>query len=59
MAKAFGFHYATATSLFGLNLKLKSFFKVSDRPRILEIHTPRKINDKIILAYFKAMADQH
>ena len=59
MAKAFGFYYATASSLFGLNLKLKSFFKVSDRPRILEIHTPRKINDKIILAYFKAMADQH
>ena len=59
MAKALGFNYATASSLFGLNLKLRSFFKVSDRPRILEIHTPRKINDKIILAYFKAMADQH
>ena len=59
IAKIFGFQYSTASSLLGLKFKLRSFFKVSDRPRILEIHTPRKINDQITLAYFRAMADQH
>jgi 2-succinyl-5-enolpyruvyl-6-hydroxy-3-cyclohexene-1-carboxylate synthase len=55
IAKAFGFEYKSTRSLFGLNLKLNSFFKASSRPKILEIHTPRKLNDQILLDYFKSM----
>jgi hypothetical protein len=39
----------------GLKWVLKSFFKPSRLPIILEIKTPRKINDTILLNYFKAM----
>ena len=55
IAKAFGFEYKSTRSMFGLNLKLNSFFKASSRPKILEIYTPRKLNDQILLDYFKSM----
>ena len=55
IAKAFGFEYKSSRSMFGLNLKFNSFFKASSRPKILEIHTPRKLNDQILLDYFKSM----
>ena len=55
IAKTFGFEYKSTRSMFGLNLKLNSFFKASSRPKILEIYTPRKLNDQILLDYFKSM----
>lgn len=55
LCKAFGLKYSTAKSNFGLQWALKSFFKPSRRPRLLEIKTPRKLNDRILLNYFKAM----
>jgi len=38
---------------------LRSFFKPSKRPKILEIRTPRTQNDVILQNYFKAMADKN
>jgi 2-succinyl-5-enolpyruvyl-6-hydroxy-3-cyclohexene-1-carboxylate synthase len=55
ISKAFGFQYKAAKSNMGLKWVLKSFFKPSRLPIILEIKTPRKINDTILLNYFKAM----
>ncbi len=55
LCKAFGLKYSTVKSNFGLQWALKSFFKPSRRPRLLEIKTPRKLNDRILLNYFKAM----
>lgn len=55
LSKSFGLGYSSVRSGWRLKLKLKSFFKPSDRPQILEIFTPRKINDKVLLNYFKAM----
>lgn len=55
LSKSFGLGYSSVHSGWRLKLKLKSFFKPSDRPQILEIFTPRKINDKVLLNYFKAM----
>jgi 2-succinyl-5-enolpyruvyl-6-hydroxy-3-cyclohexene-1-carboxylate synthase len=55
LSKAFGFQYKAVKSNMGLKWALKSFFKPSRRPKILEIKTPRKINDSILLNYFKAM----
>ena len=56
VAKTFGFKYQKVSSQWQLNRKLSRFFKATDSPRILEIHTPRKVNDKVLLDYFKAMA---
>jgi 2-succinyl-5-enolpyruvyl-6-hydroxy-3-cyclohexene-1-carboxylate synthase len=36
-------------------MKLKTFFKPTNRPQVLEIFTPRKSNDQVLLNYFKAM----
>ncbi|MGB0395388.1 MAG: 2-succinyl-5-enolpyruvyl-6-hydroxy-3-cyclohexene-1-carboxylate synthase [Flavobacteriaceae bacterium] len=55
ISKAFGFHYKAVKTNTGLKWALKNFFKPSRQPKILEIKTPRKINDSILLNYFKAM----
>jgi 2-succinyl-5-enolpyruvyl-6-hydroxy-3-cyclohexene-1-carboxylate synthase len=31
---------------------LVDFYEVSEKPKILEIKTPRLLNDKILLSYF-------
>ena len=55
VARSFGFSYRKVSTLLGLKWQLRSFFSASSKPRILEIQTPRKINDTILLNYFKAM----
>ncbi len=55
ICKAFGFNYRAVNTNTGLKWALKSFFKPSRQPKLLEIRTPRKINDSILLNYFKAM----
>ena len=55
LARTYGFSYRNVRSIIGLQWALKFFFKTSQRPKILEIQTPRKINDTILLNYFKAM----
>lgn len=58
LAKAFGLKYKAVKTSIGLRWALKSFFKISDQPKILEVKTPRKINDRILLNYFKAMQNR-
>ena len=55
LAKAFGFKYKSVSNNIQLKWALKSFYKPSNQPKILEIKTPRKINDEVLLNYFKAM----
>ncbi|MEL0226838.1 MAG: 2-succinyl-5-enolpyruvyl-6-hydroxy-3-cyclohexene-1-carboxylate synthase, partial [Flavobacteriaceae bacterium] len=55
LCKAFGLGYRSAASILGLKWHLKSFFRPSSRPQLLEIKTPRKLNDQVLLNYFKAM----
>lgn len=50
-----GIGYSSTSNSFGLNLKLRRFFRASNRPQLLEIFTPRKINDAILLNYFGSM----
>ena len=47
--------YQSASSALGLRLGLKRFFRSSHRPQLLEIKTPRKVNDTILLNYFSSM----
>lgn len=56
LAKMFGFGYRTAQDEAGLITALDGFFDASDRPVILEVFTPEKENDKVLAAYFKALA---
>jgi len=55
ICKDHGLSYTYVSSDFGLKIALKSFFKSSSRPKVLEIGTPRTKNDQILLNYFKAM----
>ena len=55
ISRAFGLNYKVVKTNAGLKWALKNFFKPSRKPKLLEIKTPRKINDSILLNFFKAM----
>lgn len=50
-----GFEYACANSSEEIEEHLNAFFDTSEKPRVLEIFTPRKINDQVLLDYFSAI----
>jgi 2-succinyl-5-enolpyruvyl-6-hydroxy-3-cyclohexene-1-carboxylate synthase len=35
-----------------VNAELKEFFNPSKKPKLLEIMTPRSLNDEVLLEYF-------
>ena len=49
----YGFEYKVAKDQNETITQLNEFYKVSKQPVLLEIFTPSKINDKILLEYFK------
>jgi len=51
----YGFEYGTAASSEEIKQRLQGFFNVSEKPKVLEIFTPRKINDEVLLEYFSFM----
>lgn len=51
-------NYYTAQTSLGLRWELKRFFLPSSRPKLLEIKTPRKANDVVLLNYFRAMKEK-
>jgi 2-succinyl-5-enolpyruvyl-6-hydroxy-3-cyclohexene-1-carboxylate synthase len=53
LAKMFGFNYFEAKDENQLENEWQSFTNQNDKPAILEIFTPEKINDKILVNYFK------
>ena len=55
LAEGFGLNYNTANSSEALTKILPSFFNSSKQPQLLEVFTPSKINDQILLAYFDAL----
>ncbi|MCK0156632.1 2-succinyl-5-enolpyruvyl-6-hydroxy-3-cyclohexene-1-carboxylic-acid synthase [Cellulophaga sp. F20128] len=48
----YGMEYRLAEDENTLNTQLESFYENSQMPRLLEIKTPRIINNKILLSYF-------
>ncbi len=48
----FGFEYETAASEKELSSALETFFETSEKPKLLEIFTPTRLNDSILLEYF-------
>jgi 2-succinyl-5-enolpyruvyl-6-hydroxy-3-cyclohexene-1-carboxylate synthase len=55
ISEMYGFEYFTAASSEEIKQHLKGFFSISEKPKILEIFTPRKVNDEVLLEYFSFM----
>jgi len=53
LAAMFGFDYVPARDMGTLEAGLSDFFGASERPKILEVFTPRTLNNKILLDYFE------
>ena len=53
LCKMHGFKYEMATNETELNVTLESFYDEEETPKLLEIFTPAKQNDDILLNYFK------
>lgn len=56
LAKMYQFGYETANNDASLKKGLGKLFEQNDRPMILEIFTPTRDNNKLLLNYFKALA---
>ena len=52
LCEMFNLEYARVENETELQKQLTVFYKKSKRPKLLEVFTPRKINDKILLDYF-------
>ncbi|MFD0797412.1 2-succinyl-5-enolpyruvyl-6-hydroxy-3-cyclohexene-1-carboxylic-acid synthase [Maribacter chungangensis] len=52
LCKMFGFDYRSAADDTSLQEGLTGFFEGSETPILLEIHTPRLLNNKILMDYF-------
>ncbi|WP_445722578.1 2-succinyl-5-enolpyruvyl-6-hydroxy-3-cyclohexene-1-carboxylic-acid synthase [Flavobacterium sp.] len=53
LAEMFGFNYQNVNTSLELEAQLKTFFTDNTKPNLLEITTPEKLNNKILLEYFK------
>lgn len=51
----YNINYQLATNITDLQRKISDFYEKSDMPKLLEVHTPRKINDKVLLKYFEVL----
>ncbi len=56
LSKMYGFEYLSATSEVQVKNKLANFYSESETPKLLEILTPRTINDEVLLKYFDFIA---
>lgn len=55
LCKMHGIDYVSATTMPQLKNKLASFYADAEAPKLLEIFTPRTLNDDILLEYFNFM----
>lgn len=53
LCQMYGFEYISASNNDELKSELESFYILSDRPKLLEIFTPKNINDIVLKEYFK------
>ena len=56
LTKMFDFQYFKANSLEEINENWNAFISNENQPSVLEIFTPEKLNDKILLDFFKKLA---
>ena len=53
LAKMYGFDYVSVESLKELTGSLATFYTESNQPKIMEVFTPKEINDVVLKNYFK------
>lgn len=53
LSEMFGFNYSAIHEKEHLHQRLINFLNIEEGPALLEIFTPSKVNDKILLDYFK------
>ena len=56
LAKMFGFDYCSVHNEEELEELLPFLFQKEDRPAILEIFTPDRVNDEALIAYFRSIS---
>ena len=52
LCKMYGIEYVAATTELQIKSKMQTFYSNSESPKLLEIFTPRTLNDEILLEYF-------
>ncbi|MEN8125722.1 MAG: 2-succinyl-5-enolpyruvyl-6-hydroxy-3-cyclohexene-1-carboxylic-acid synthase [Bacteroidota bacterium] len=55
LSEMFDFEYISANNEKDLKNCLRSFYKNSEKPKVLEIFTPNHINDKVLTEYFSCL----
>ena len=53
LCEMYGFNYYQAHDMESLETELNDLYNESDQPKLLEVFTPRTLNDDILLKYFK------
>lgn len=55
LCKMYGFAYQSVSNESGLKESLRTFYMRSKSPKLLEIFTPRELNDTVLLDYFNSI----
>lgn len=55
LAKMYGLNYFNATDETSLDQQFSAFLAQNEQPSILEIFTPEKVNDSVLLEFFKEL----
>ncbi|MDO5970987.1 thiamine pyrophosphate-binding protein [Flavivirga aquimarina] len=53
LCNMYGLKYESASDDMALKMMLKSFYSEDNQPKLLEVFTPKDLNDEILLEYFK------
>ncbi len=57
LAKMYGFEYSIANDEKSLSKSLNALYSQNEKPSILEVFTPTRENDKILLQYFQELVE--
>ena len=55
----FGLDYVAADNVETLKESLRHFYDPSEKPKLLEVFTPREVNNKILLEYFDFISSEY
>lgn len=58
LCKMHNIKYTSAFNVTSLNTELETFFLETDQPALLEIFTPREVNDVVLIDYFKYLSQK-
>ncbi len=56
LCKMYGFEYNAVSSETDLEQALETFYSNGDQPKLLEVFTPKNLNDEVLLNYFRCIS---